>query len=120
VRSSGLGLRSEILGPTVTLFVAGEIDMLSAVPFSRSLDVLMAMRPEMLCIDMTDVTFCDSTGFRVLVKTAALARERGCEVVTRGVRPGLMRVVDILGVQVVLGIAPSPPGDDPQGAQSGL
>lgn len=104
-------MRSEVLGRTATLFVDGEIDMSSAAGLSAALDAVLVVRPSMLCIDLSGVTFCDSTGFRVLVKTAVRAGEQGCAVVTRGVTAGVMRVVEILGVQAVLGIVASPPGE---------
>jgi anti-sigma B factor antagonist len=66
------------ISPTSTadatvLALSGELDIASAPGLEQALDEFGASMPRRLVIDLTDVTFMDSTGLRALL----LARQRG-------------------------------------------
>ena len=76
--------------------VAGEIDAHSA----RSLASAMSELPEVdgVVVDVTDVTFMDSSGLRVLVDAARQAIESNKTLVIAHPRPAIRRVVEISGL----------------------
>lgn len=56
-------------------------------------------------IDVSDLTFVDVAALRRLVSFAVEARRRGRDVTTRGARPALQRMADLLEVRDALGLA---------------
>ena len=64
VTASSSGLRTEFFGNTATLYVDGEVEMSNADDLQETLRYLLDADPAVLCVDMSQVTFCDSVGFR--------------------------------------------------------
>jgi anti-sigma B factor antagonist len=62
---------------TVVLTVSGEIDTLTAPPFTAAADELVASEGEALVIDLSGVRFLASSGLAVLISAAHRAEERG-------------------------------------------
>jgi|tagenome__1003787_1003787.scaffolds.fasta_scaffold19340464_2 stage II sporulation protein AA (anti-sigma F factor antagonist) len=50
-----------------------------------------------LIVDLSEVSFCDSTGMRALSHISEAARRRGREMVLRGTQPPVRRVLEIAG-----------------------
>jgi anti-sigma B factor antagonist len=78
--------------------VTGEVDVVSASTLRRELALHMGSRQADLVVDLTAVTFMDSTGLSVLVRAARQLHERGGRlelVVDRA------RVVDLLRLTAV-------------------
>ncbi|MCU1401571.1 MAG: hypothetical protein JWN62_4680 [Acidimicrobiales bacterium] len=65
----------------------GELDVHSANTFAVAGDLALTERPEHLHVDLTQVTFIDSSGVRSLEVLVALADERGIPCTIAG-RPG--------------------------------
>ena len=82
----------------------GEIDMANvddtgkqlAAPFLSGVGVVIA--------DMTATTFCDSLGIGMLVKACRQAAAHGGELRLLLPCPGVLKVMDVLGVDAVLPI----------------
>jgi anti-sigma B factor antagonist len=84
-------------GCTVVAAV-GEIDLATAPTFRKALvDAVTAESPQ-LVIDLTAVTFMDSTGLAALVSARRRADERGGSVQLVGAANGVRRILDLTGL----------------------
>ncbi|MFE5548582.1 STAS domain-containing protein [Streptomyces sp. NPDC056534] len=66
-------------GGTVLLCVEGELDIATAPLLDRAAAPVLAVGPELLCLDLAALVFCDVTGLhalRRLTDQAAAARTR--------------------------------------------
>jgi anti-sigma B factor antagonist len=97
---------------TQVVHLAGELDAA----------LVAARRPELiekcerhsgsaLVLDLTDVTFVDSTGLALLIGVARRMRDGGGEVRLRGCRRSVRRVLTLSGLNAVLVI--DDPSDEP-------
>ena len=83
---------------TVVMRVTGEVDVVTSASLRRELALHMGSRHPTLVVDLTSVTFLDSTGLGVLVRAARQNTERGGRlelVLDEG------RVVDLLRLTAV-------------------
>jgi anti-sigma B factor antagonist len=86
-------------GPVVVR-VEGELDMATTADFEA---VIGDSEPEPeLVIDLTECTFLDSSAVRVLVSTARAAAESKRKVSLVAGDPGILRVLEIAGVDTML------------------
>jgi anti-sigma B factor antagonist len=86
-------------GPVVVR-VEGELDMATAGDFE---DAIGDSEPDRrLVIDLSDCTFLDSSAVRVLVSTARAAGESRGQVSLVANDPGILRVLEIAGVDTML------------------
>jgi anti-anti-sigma factor len=89
---------------TVTVTASGELDMTSAPELIRVLrTAIQAHGPSRVDLDLTGVTFMDSTGVQVLV--AANADVGGGLHIT-GTSPPVYRLLRLTGVAEEFGLAP--------------
>jgi anti-sigma B factor antagonist len=63
-------------GPVV-MRVTGEVDVVTAAPLRQELALHMGSHQPDLIVDVSGVTFMDSTGLGVLVRAVRQVRERG-------------------------------------------
>jgi anti-anti-sigma factor len=75
------------------LHVAGELDMSTTPVLSEALGTVT---DGVICVDMSEVPFMDSTGARVLVKAAKELND-GC-IIVHGASPAVAKVFQILGL----------------------
>ncbi|MEA2161146.1 MAG: anti-sigma factor antagonist [Solirubrobacteraceae bacterium] len=94
---TGLEISTASAADATVLALSGELDIASAPALERALDEFGASIPRRVVIDLTDVTFMDSTGLRALL----LARQRTEDVDHELVlRPGprqVQRVFELSG-----------------------
>ncbi|HEV7524651.1 MAG TPA: STAS domain-containing protein [Acidimicrobiia bacterium] len=84
---------------------AGELDSSTvARAEGRAREALERMTAQRLVIDMSEVTFCDSSGLTVLLRLNLAARAAGREVVIYRPRPQVRRIIEITDLQAVLTI----------------
>jgi anti-anti-sigma factor len=81
-----------------TYFLNGELDM-ATVPIMDIAIVDAVARGGPISLDLTDLTFLDSTGFGAILK-AAMDLPSGC-IVLHGIHDGLSRVTALMGVDKV-------------------
>lgn len=81
-------------------FVSGELDLASADAFERAVERAIDPARE-LVLDLSDLTFVDSTGLRSIARLASGAR-RG--IVLRHPRPIVMKVLQIVRMQDLPGL----------------
>ena len=80
------------------LVVTGEIDLLVAEPLQDALEVLVRDAKSRARVDLTRVSFFDSTGIKALLLAEQAARRRGVELVIEPT-PDIQRVVGIVGLE---------------------
>jgi anti-sigma B factor antagonist len=97
---AGTGLRTEIdrNADVTTVTLHGEIDVFTAADVRNAIDKALADRPTTLLIDVSGVTFCDSSGMHVFCIAADDCAERGMHFELCGATPNVSRVLEICGL----------------------
>ena len=97
-------------GGAAYLVLIGELDLSCTKRFRESLDKLVADTPEDLVIDLRSVTFIDSTGLALLLRTDAQAREEGFRLhIVRSPTEIVKAVFEASGVNTLLPLTDGPP-----------
>lgn len=94
----------ETIDGYMVIHVAGEVDLASAPVLDEQIAALMANEPAQLVIDLSDVTFMDSTGLGVLVKALKRSRETGTQLDVIVTNERVLKVFAITGLDTVLPI----------------
>ena len=76
----------------------GDIDLATAPELRVAIDAAIQTGPRSLLLDLSKVTFLDSSGIRVLVEAQRRADELGASFAIDGMSPALTRVFEIAGV----------------------
>lgn len=103
---NALTLRSEREGEIHTIALAGELDLSCAARVQRELERVEAGDAMTIVLDLSELTFLDSTGLRLVMGAAARSRADGVErlVLLRG-SSDVQRVFEICGVERLLPFA---------------
>ncbi len=91
-------------GDTLAVLLEGELDHHSAAPLRLSIDALLtdqAIRG--LLLDLSGVTFMDSSGLGVVLGRYKLLKERGGTMRIRGANKAVGRILKMAGVYALLG-----------------
>jgi anti-sigma B factor antagonist len=111
-------------GDQTVVHLGGEIDVYTAPLVREKLDEQIQGGRTGLIVDLTDVTFLDSTGLGVLVGRLKLARTRGGSMRLVGKDDRVLKVFSITGLDKVFEIHPdldsALAADDSAPAASGL
>jgi anti-anti-sigma factor len=89
---------------TSVIRVAGEVDLATAPRLEEAISTVQPASH--LVIDLLDCTFLDSSGVRLLASAGRAASEGG-RVRLVAVDPGVLRVLEISGIDTILEIHPS-------------
>ncbi|MFJ9611477.1 STAS domain-containing protein [Kitasatospora sp. NPDC101176] len=81
--------------------LAGEVDHDQSRVLESALDRAVADRPARLVVDMSALTFCDSTLVNALLKIRVSARAAGVELVLAAPPPQARRLLEITGVDEI-------------------
>ncbi|MFJ8915817.1 STAS domain-containing protein [Amycolatopsis sp. NPDC102389] len=87
--------------------VSGEIDLGVSDDLRRALDDELRFEPSALIADLSAVTFCDSSGFTVLVQIRAKAEEAGVPFILVTQERALLRPMSLLGLDAVFNVHPT-------------
>ena len=79
--------------------LAGELDLTTEARARRVLLDALASRPRELIVDMSAVTFIDSTGLRVLLTLRNRAATTGTRVVLSKIGPPVARTLEIANLE---------------------
>ncbi|WFE66321.1 STAS domain-containing protein [Micromonospora sp. WMMD714] len=93
-------------GSGVCLRLAGELDLGAAGTLNAEIDRLTAAGERHLLLDLTELTFCDSTGIAAFVRGDNLAVARGGWLRLAGATGRVDRVLRITGLADVLRYQP--------------
>jgi anti-anti-sigma factor len=100
-----LTLRSQREGDVHTIALSGEMDLSNAGEVERELMQAESTDAPTIVIDLSELTFMDSTGIRLLIAADARSRADSCRLrVTRPPAP-VFRVLCIAGVDGMLPFA---------------
>jgi anti-sigma B factor antagonist len=94
--------RIELLRPSedVAVVVAeGEIDIFTAPRLQETLTAALESETRRLIVDITGVSFIDSTGLSVLIGAVRRLQERGTRLGIVGGQRNVMRVFEVTGLQ---------------------
>jgi anti-anti-sigma factor len=61
-------ISEQVQGATVRLTITGELDLSTVPVLARRLDELLGEKPKTLTVDLSDLTFMDSSGLRQLIQ----------------------------------------------------
>lgn len=90
---------------TIVLSVTGDIDVATAADLRDiGLGVLESSQCATLCVELSGVTFLDSTGLGALIALRAAAVDSGRTLVIRNPSPVTTRLLELTGVSEVLGV----------------
>ncbi len=87
-----------------TLRLRGEVDLAARDEFRTQMASLVDGAHSPVCIDLSEVTFIDSSALGVLVVMREQAAERGVDVVLRAPSPPVSRVLSITALDHVFTI----------------
>lgn len=84
--------------------LSGELDLVSRAGVVDQATAAIGETPalERLVVELSGVTFCDSSGLGALLDIGRLATDRGAVIVLRNVPPAVARLLDLAGVDDVL------------------
>jgi anti-anti-sigma factor len=80
------------------IVLSGEVDMASAPELSRMMEPALERGP--LLIDMSEVSFLDSSGVNLFARAIAAG---GC-LILHGVRPNVVKILEITGLTHAQGL----------------
>lgn len=92
---------------TLLLALAGELDYSNAERFHHDLQEAIGVSRGDLVIDLTDLTFCDSTGIQSFLNTRQTVQDRGGSIVLVNLHPRLERLFHLTGLAQAFGIQPT-------------
>jgi anti-anti-sigma factor len=112
----GFSCTAKAVADGVAIIVAGDVDLAAHQAFEAEVEQAWDGSSR-LVIDLSQVTFLDSMGLRVLVQTRQRATESGSDFVLAGPSTPVLRVLELAGVtQVFTLVEPLPeaaPDPDP-------
>jgi anti-sigma B factor antagonist len=88
-------------GERLTVRVAGDIDLSTADKLAEALEEAVSRSREVR-VDLTQVTFLDSTGIRALVQGYRAAQTRGSAFYVVGAQQWVAKVLEVTGVGPLL------------------
>lgn len=83
---------------------SGELDAYTAPDLRDSLDEMLAEGDAWIVVDLTELTYLDSTGLGILVGTAKKCRQASGDLAVACARPNLLRIFQISGTQEILNV----------------
>lgn len=100
-----LTIDQSTIGEYTVLDVAGEIDLATAPQFEEQVANVAGDKP--LVVDMSNVTFMDSTGLRVLIGAHERAEESGGRLSIVAADGPVTKLLNITGVAEWLNVYPT-------------
>jgi anti-anti-sigma factor len=104
LRRTGFHVGVARVDGTVVIQLQGELDMCSAPALGRDLTEALDGMPHTISLDLSGLTFLDSTGIRVLVSAHRRAAAQGTGFILRSPRPSVLRVLKLTGIDQLLAI----------------
>ncbi|HVL32635.1 MAG TPA: STAS domain-containing protein [Actinomycetota bacterium] len=86
-------------GATSEVSVTGDLDLVTAPELSAALnEAVQHCSAESLILDLSGITFMDSSGLRVLLRTADACKSTGVFLYLTGVTPQIQKLLTLAGV----------------------
>lgn len=93
-----LELHDEASGDRHVLVLSGELDLASSPTLDEALRGICTDGTEALTVDLSGLTFMDSTGLRVLLRAKELCERHGCEFLVIAGPPQIQRLFEVAGI----------------------
>jgi anti-sigma B factor antagonist len=74
----------------------------------RLLRILQPEAPEVLTVDLSEVSHVDSSGIATLIEALKIARTRNTNLSLKGLRGRLLHVLEVTGIAAVFGLSSQP------------
>jgi anti-anti-sigma factor len=100
-------LREEVLGEIIVLEVNGRLDSMTAPTLGERLTQALATRVKRLVIDLRQLEYISSAGFRVLLLAAKRADDSARELVLCGLSNKVRQLFDVGGFLDRFQVTPS-------------
>jgi anti-sigma B factor antagonist len=97
-----LTVDTEQRGDVVVVSVGGELDMATAPQLQDQITDLLDRGLSRLVFDLTDLSFCDSTGLSVFVRAKNSTDDAGGTVRLAAPQRGVRRILEVSGLVEVL------------------
>ena len=101
----GLTIRSERDGAVHTITLSGELDLATAASVDAELGRVEAGDAPSIVLDLSGLSFMDSTGVRLLINAHARSRADSDRLTLLRGRAAVQRVLQLSGVDVLLPFA---------------
>ena len=101
-KPGSLELASSASDGTVTVTLRGELDLGSIAALEERLSAVEQEAPKRIVLDISDLSFIDSSGLRVLLVADGRARESGHELVLTPGSDAVQRVFEMTGARELL------------------
>ena len=88
------------------LSLEGEIDLHVSPEVAASLRTIIAQKPKRLVVDLTRVTYLDSSGLAVLIEAMQDVQQYGGKFALANVQPSVHHIFEIARLDQVFQIAP--------------
>lgn len=93
-----LELHDHASGARHVLVLSGELDLASSPALEEALRGICTDSTEALTVDLSTLTFMDSTGLRVLLLAKELCERHGCEFLLVAGPPQIQRLFEVTGI----------------------
>jgi anti-anti-sigma factor len=110
--AGGLQLIVSRHGTTATLELVGELDVAQEGPVREALKQVLDSQPESLVLDLSQLSFIDSTGIGIVIGLKKTTERDGVRLVICRGPLAVQRVFELTGLTSSLPFVPSTGGDD--------
>lgn len=87
---------------SLSLLLPAEIDHHAAKPIREKTDTkLFELKPKLLIMDFSAVSFMDSSGIGLILGRAELCEELGCRIRLKGLSPRNMKLIRLSGLEKI-------------------
>ncbi len=102
-----LTIQVEAAGVDTVLHLSGELDAYTAPQLSEHLGPLMLnSNNRSVIVDLTNVTYLDSTGIGIFISALKASKQSGCQLVIQNVTERIERLFRITGLYEIISIVP--------------
>jgi anti-sigma B factor antagonist len=106
-----LAVKAKGAGERPVLVLTGELDIATVDQLRAAAGEVLSATGRSLELDLSQVTFLDSSGLGVLVELRNLLRERGGSLTVGAASRPAIRVIELAGLAAALGL-PGAPADN--------
>lgn len=105
LQRTGFAVTTDTSERSTVLALRGELDVATAPALESALRAAFGASPTSMVVDLSDLSFLDSTGIRVLATAARRAESDGCSIVLMAPTQQVLRVLRLTGVDRLIEIA---------------
>lgn len=109
LRRTGFHVTGERVGETVLLHLHGELDMATTPALDQALTTVLGDEAGELVVDLSCLTFLDSTGISMLLSAVQRAKEAGKGFRVRSPNRPVRKALHLTGVEDILSLDPGEP-----------